>query len=292
MKMKNTHINILLVDDNTKFLASAAERAKLKGFTVFTAENGASALEIAKDKTIHVAVVDHQMPDMNGLVVITKLKEMMPDIRTILLTGHGDDKLKEATQALNTTYFDKQEMGRFWEFLTSLPLGSLNILRQKQQDSTGRGGPSNARHGRFGGHHQTKGDRSGHRHPAANGARQRKAERGDPGDQLPLFRKRGDEQILGVYPEKPSAPGNPPGRGGDGQRWRYRRRPGHRIASQKKEIDNPRVDDRRFMEVGYRARFGVRSALCSTTSGKSGEMLWWRSAGIFESRYFDRIAGH
>jgi len=126
--MKNTHINILLVDDNPKFLASAAERAKLKGFTVFKAENGASALEIAKDKTIHVAVVDHQMPDMNGLVVITKLKEMMPDIRTILLTGHGDDKLKEATQALNTTYFDKQEMGRFWEFLTSLPLGSINIL--------------------------------------------------------------------------------------------------------------------------------------------------------------------
>jgi CheY-like chemotaxis protein len=126
--MKDKQINILLVDDNPKFLASAAERAKLKGFTVYTAENGQAALEIAKDTPIHVAVVDHQMPGMEGLVVITKLKGMMPDIRTILLTGHGDDKLKEAAEALNSTYFDKEEMGSFWAFLSNLPLGNINIL--------------------------------------------------------------------------------------------------------------------------------------------------------------------
>ena len=126
--MSKKEVNILLVDDNPKFLASAAERAKIKGFTVFTAENGAAALEVAQQTTIHVAVVDQQMPDMEGLVVITKLKALMPDIRTILLTGHGDDKLKEATEALNSTYFDKEEMGRFWEFLSNLPLGGINIL--------------------------------------------------------------------------------------------------------------------------------------------------------------------
>ncbi len=126
--MKEKQINMLLVDDNPKFLASAAERARLKGFNVFTAENGTAALEIARETPIHVAVVDHQMPDMEGLVVITKLKAMLPDIRTILLTGHGDDKLREATEALNSAYFDKEEMGRFWEFLSNLPLGSITIL--------------------------------------------------------------------------------------------------------------------------------------------------------------------
>ncbi len=126
--MTKKQINILLVDDNPKFLASAAERAKLKGFTVFTAENGKTALEIAEANPIHIAVVDQQMPEMEGLVVITKLKAMKPDIRTVLLTGHGDDKLKEATQALNSTYFDKEEMGSFWDFLSNLPLGSINIL--------------------------------------------------------------------------------------------------------------------------------------------------------------------
>lgn len=126
--MTKKTLNLLLVDDNPKFLASFAKRAKLKGYQVHTAENGAAALKLAEKVSIHVAVVDQQMPGMNGLEVITKLKAINPDIRTILLTGHGDDKLKEATQALNTSYFDKGELGRLWEFLANLPLGSINIL--------------------------------------------------------------------------------------------------------------------------------------------------------------------
>jgi DNA-binding NtrC family response regulator len=126
--MKAKKINILLVDDNEKFLKSVAERTRLKGFNVFTAANGQQALEIAKKQLIHVAVVDQKMPDMEGLVVITNLKSLTPDIKTILLTGHGDEKLKEASQALNSTYFDKQDMGRFWAFLSNLPLGNINIL--------------------------------------------------------------------------------------------------------------------------------------------------------------------
>lgn len=126
--MKENKINILLVDDNEKFLKSIAERTKLKGFNVFTASNGQQALDIAQKHHIQVAVVDQKMPDMEGLDVIAKLKELAPDIKTILLTGHGDEKLKEASEALDSAYFDKQDMGRFWAFLSNLPLGTINIL--------------------------------------------------------------------------------------------------------------------------------------------------------------------
>ena len=120
--MKAKKLNILLVDDNQKFLKSIAERTKLKGFNVFTAANGQQALDIAHQQLIHVAVVDQRMPDMDGLVVITKLKEITPEIKTILLTGHGNEKLKEASEALNSTYFDKGEMGKFFTF----PSGRLD----------------------------------------------------------------------------------------------------------------------------------------------------------------------
>jgi len=126
--MRAKKINILLVDDNEKFLKSIAERTKLKGFNVFTASNGQQALDIVQKRHIHVAVVDQRMPDMEGLDVIAKLKEFAPDINAILLTGHGDEKLKEASEALNSTYFEKHEMGRFWAFLSNLPLGAINIL--------------------------------------------------------------------------------------------------------------------------------------------------------------------
>lgn len=128
MHMQTKKINLLLVDDNEKFLTSAAQRAELKGFKVFTAANGRQALQVARENLLHVAVVDQRMPDMEGLVVITKLKEIAPDIRTVLLTGHGDDKLKETTEALNSAYFGKEEMGRLWDFLSNLPLGNINIL--------------------------------------------------------------------------------------------------------------------------------------------------------------------
>lgn len=126
--MKAKKINILLVDDNKKFLKSIAERTRLKGFTVFEATSGKQALHIAQEHPMHVAVVDQRMPDLEGLIVITKLKELIPDIKTILLTGHGDEKLRQASEALNSTYFDKQDMGRFWAFLSNLPLGNINIL--------------------------------------------------------------------------------------------------------------------------------------------------------------------
>ena len=67
--MKAKKINILLVDDNEKFLKSIAERTRLKGFNVFTATNGQQALDIVQKQFVHVAVVDQRMPDMEGLVV-------------------------------------------------------------------------------------------------------------------------------------------------------------------------------------------------------------------------------
>ncbi len=122
--MQSKDLNILLVDDDEKFLTSLAERAKLKGYQALKATSGREAIEIAKRHKIHVAVVDQKMPDMDGLVTITKLKEIHPDVKTILLTGYGNEKLKEATEALSSSYFDKEDMGRFWGFvrkvLTSL----------------------------------------------------------------------------------------------------------------------------------------------------------------------------
>ncbi len=128
--MQTKDLNILLVDDDEKFVKSMAERAKLKGYQTVTALSGHEAIGIAKQRKIHVAVVDLKMPDMDGLVTIEKLKEIQPDIKTILLTAFGDEKLKEATEALSSAYFGKEEMGKFWEFLANLPVTTkkINIL--------------------------------------------------------------------------------------------------------------------------------------------------------------------
>ena len=126
--MKNEKLTLLLVDDNEKFLNAMADRARLREFNVLTATSGEKALEIASSQKIDLAVVDQQMPEMEGLVVITKLKAMTPNLKTLLLTGHGDEKLKDATKALNSAYFDKEDISGFWDFLANISLGKINIL--------------------------------------------------------------------------------------------------------------------------------------------------------------------
>ena len=114
-------IKILLVDDEKEFLESLSERFELRGFEVYKAQSGPEALQVAEKKNLHAAVVDLKMPDMDGLVTITKLKEIHPKIKTILLTGFGSEKVKQATEALDSDYFEKGQMGTFWDFIKRLP---------------------------------------------------------------------------------------------------------------------------------------------------------------------------
>ncbi|TVM30999.1 response regulator [Oceanidesulfovibrio marinus] len=114
-------LTILLVDDEQSFLDNLNERMKLKGFNTVLASSGEHALELAKEHAIDAAIVDLKMPGMDGLVCIAKLKEIHRGLKTVLLTGYGDAKVKEATEGLESVYFEKGEMGRFWDFIKSLP---------------------------------------------------------------------------------------------------------------------------------------------------------------------------
>jgi len=124
--MEEKTLKILLVDDEQKFLDTISDRIRLKGFEPLPATSGREAIEIARKQEVHAAVVDLKMADMDGLVTIAKLKEINPEIRTILLTGFGDDKVKEAAEALDSHYFEKDKMGGFWDFIKNL--GAKNPL--------------------------------------------------------------------------------------------------------------------------------------------------------------------
>jgi DNA-binding NtrC family response regulator len=121
---------VLLVDDEEKLLNAIARRLSVLGFVPHTATNGMKAIDIAMKHPIDLAIVDLQMPDMDGLVTITKLKEIKPNLKTVLLTGHGNDKVKQATESLNTLYFEKEEMGDFWNFIKKLDTdGNVVVIR-------------------------------------------------------------------------------------------------------------------------------------------------------------------
>ena len=127
--MTNKAQKILLVDDEEKFLNSIAERLKLLGFDPLKASSGRQALELAKNNRIDMAIVDLKMPDMDGLVTITKLKEIYSDLRSVLLTGHGSEKIRQATESLKADYFEKDRMEAFWSFIKSSNKSGNTIIR-------------------------------------------------------------------------------------------------------------------------------------------------------------------
>ena len=88
MEGKET-INLLMVDDEVKFLETITERLKLKFFDITQANNGTEAIEAARKGLFDVAVVDLQMPGIDGVQVLEALKKNHKFLEVIILSGHA-----------------------------------------------------------------------------------------------------------------------------------------------------------------------------------------------------------
>jgi len=101
-------IKLLMVDDEVKFLESLAKRLVLKNFDVTTAATGKEAIESAEKGFFDVAVVDFQMPGMDGVQVLNALKERHKYLEIIMLTGHATvDSAVECTKLGAFKYLEK-----------------------------------------------------------------------------------------------------------------------------------------------------------------------------------------
>ena len=101
-------IKLLLVDDEINFLQPIAERLSLKDFDVITASNGKEAITSAENDLFDVAVVDFQMPGMDGTQVLKLLKERHKYLEIIMLTGQATiDSAVEATKLGAFKYLEK-----------------------------------------------------------------------------------------------------------------------------------------------------------------------------------------
>src|SRR5205807_5453355 len=61
-----------------------------KEFELYTAENGAAALEILAKHPVHVIMTDQRMPRMTGVELLKQVQAHYPDTIRILFTGYAD----------------------------------------------------------------------------------------------------------------------------------------------------------------------------------------------------------
>ena len=79
---------ILLVDDEDFILASTKRLLEKSGYICKTAGTGKEALELLQKGKFDLVISDINMPEMSGLELMQKAKEMFPDLEFIITTGH------------------------------------------------------------------------------------------------------------------------------------------------------------------------------------------------------------
>ncbi len=71
---------------------------ELRGFQVLTAQEGRAGIEVFRNNRPDLVITDISMPQMDGLQVLRRIREMDECVPVILVTGHGD--LDNALRAL------------------------------------------------------------------------------------------------------------------------------------------------------------------------------------------------
>lgn len=81
---------ILVVEDDKISRRIIREILSRSGYEVFEAEDGAQGLESFKANKPDLVLTDYQMPVMNGLRVLSEIRNLQPAVPVIMLTGFGD----------------------------------------------------------------------------------------------------------------------------------------------------------------------------------------------------------
>ncbi len=85
-------IRLLLVDDEVGYLEVLSKRLARRGFEVLTARSGAEAIRLLRHHDADVAVLDLKMEGMDGIELLRILRQILPELKVIMLTGHGSER--------------------------------------------------------------------------------------------------------------------------------------------------------------------------------------------------------
>jgi len=86
----NNNFSLLVVDDDPLFQRLLKTVFLEKEYTIHTSATGEDALKVLKEIDINAAIIDLNLPGMDGMDFLKKLKSNYPEIMTIMLTGQGN----------------------------------------------------------------------------------------------------------------------------------------------------------------------------------------------------------
>lgn len=90
---------ILIVDDDETIRSTMKAILEDEGYIVDSAANGKEAIKKTQEQSYNLALLDIRLPDMEGVELLKLMKEPMPRMRKIMVTGFPS--LQNAVEAVN-----------------------------------------------------------------------------------------------------------------------------------------------------------------------------------------------
>jgi len=130
---------VLLVDDEPNLRRILSAVLARDGYNIVIADGGRDAIKKAKQQPrLDLLVTDFLMPDMNGLQVLEAIRKQHPDLRALVISGHGT--VRSAVED-NGPGVPAEVQPRLWEpFFTTKARGSGLGLAQVRRVMEAHGG--------------------------------------------------------------------------------------------------------------------------------------------------------
>ncbi len=119
---------LLVVDDEPQMLIAINETLRRNGYSITTAGSGMEAIKRLKEKYYQLVITDMRMPEISGLDLLRKVKNLAPQTPVILLTAYGT--IQNAVDAM--------KYGAFDYLLKPFSSDSLENIVRRALDSTSR----------------------------------------------------------------------------------------------------------------------------------------------------------
>jgi two-component system, NtrC family, nitrogen regulation response regulator NtrX len=98
------HKSILIVDDEASIRQSLGAILADEGYDILTAESGEEALKVIDDEMPNLVLLDIWLPGMDGIETLKAIKADHPQLRVIIMSGHGT--IETAVKATKLGAFD------------------------------------------------------------------------------------------------------------------------------------------------------------------------------------------
>src|SRR5947209_12379914 len=91
-------LRVLVIDDNRSFAEAMAETLERVGYECVVATSGKEGARLIEQEDFDLILTDLRLPDLDGLAILRKAREDLPDAEVVMITGYGD--VKTAVEAI------------------------------------------------------------------------------------------------------------------------------------------------------------------------------------------------